>query len=129
MPVGSLGAPPPSMSIAVPNANGRLFFGDEQSEQSFNTAIALLRNMGATIREIDIAPLLETARLLYEGPWVAERYAAVGAFIEKNGDKVHPVTREIILGGGRISAADTFRSFYRLAALKRTALEMFSKFD
>jgi allophanate hydrolase len=129
MPLGSLGAPPPSMSIAVPNANGRLFFGDEQSERSFNTAIALLRNMGAQIREIDMFPLLETARLLYEGPWVAERYAAVGAFIEKNPDKVHPVTREIILGGGKISAADTFRSFYRLAALKRTALDMFSGFD
>ncbi len=46
-----------------------------------------------------------------------------------NADKVHPVTREIILGGAKISAADTFRSFYRLAALKRTALEMFSGFD
>ena len=129
MPLGTLGASPPSMAIAVPDANGRMFFGDTQSEQSFNTAIALLRNMGAQIREIDMFPLLQTARLLYEGPWVAERYAAVGAFIEKNPDKVHPVTREIILGGANISAADTFRSFYKLAALKRTALEMFSGFD
>jgi allophanate hydrolase len=129
MPLGTLGASPPSMVIAVPDSNGRMFFGDMQSEQSFNTAIALLRNMGAQIREIDMFPLLQTARLLYEGPWVAERYAAVGAFIEKNPDKVHPVTREIILGGAEISAADTFRSFYRLAALKRTALEMFSRFD
>lgn len=129
MPVGTLGVPPPSMVIAVPDANGRLFFGDTQSEQSFHTAIALLRNMGATIREIDVSPLLETARLLYEGPWVAERYAAVGAFIEKNPDKVHPVTRAIIKGGAKISAADTFRSFYRLTALKRTALEIFSDID
>jgi allophanate hydrolase len=129
MPAGALGAAPSSLVIAVPDANGRLFFGDKQSEQSFDTAISLLKNMGMTIREIDIAPLLETARLLYEGPWVAERYAAVGAFIEANADKVHPVTREIILGGAKISSADTFRSFYRLAALKRTALEMFSGFD
>jgi allophanate hydrolase len=85
--------------------------------------------MGAQVKAIDIYPLLQTAKLLYEGPWVAERYAAVGAFIEKNPDKVHPVTREIILGGANISAADTFRSFYKLAALKRTALEMFSGFD
>ena len=98
MPLGTPGAVPPSMVIAVPDSNGRLFFGDADSEQSFRTAIALLRNMGAKIEEIDIFPLLETARLLYEGPWVAERYAAVGAFIEKNPDKVHPVTREIISG-------------------------------
>jgi len=129
IPVGTLGAAPPSMVVAVPDDNGRLFFGDTNSEQSFRTAIALLRNMGATIKEIDVSPLLETARLLYEGPWVAERYAAVGAFIEKYPDKIHPVTREIIAGGAKISAADTFRSFYRLAALKRTALEIFSGFD
>jgi len=129
IPVGTLGAAPPSMVVAVPDDNGRLFFGDTNSEQSFRTAIALLRNMGATIKEIDISPLLETAQLLYEGPWVAERYAAVGAFIEKYPDKIHPVTREIIAGGAKISAADTFRSFYRLAALKRTALEIFSGFD
>ncbi|MGV3634577.1 MAG: allophanate hydrolase [Pseudorhodoplanes sp.] len=129
MRIGTLGAAPPSMVIAVPDANGRLFFGDTNSEQSFRTAITLLRNMGATIKEIDVSPLLETARLLYEGPWVAERYAAVGKFIEANPDKVHPVTRQIISGGGTISAADTFRSFYRLAALKRTAHEIFSGFD
>ena len=129
MALGALGTPPPSMVVAVPDANGRMFFGDANSERSFETAIALLRNMGAQVKPIDIYPLLQTAKLLYEGPWVAERYAAVGAFIENNPDKVHPVTREIILGGARISAADTFRSFYRLAALKRTALEMFSGFD
>jgi allophanate hydrolase len=129
MPVGALGAVPPSMVIAVPDANGRMFFGDTHSEQSFETAIALLRNMGAEVRAIDVSPLLETARLLYEGPWVAERYAAVGDFIEKNPDKVHPVTRQIILGGAKISAADTFRAFYRLSALKRTASYLLSGFD
>ena len=129
MPLGKPGAVPPSMVIAVPDSNGQLFFGDADSEQSFRTAITLLRNMGAKIEEIDIFPLLETARLLYEGPWVAERFAAVGAFIEKHPDKVHPVTREIILGGAKSSAAEAFRAFYRLTALRRTAFEMFSRFD
>jgi allophanate hydrolase len=129
MPLGKPGTVPPSMVIAVPDSNGRLFFGDADSEHSFDTAIALLRNMGAKIEEIDIFPLLETARLLYEGPWVAERYAAVGAFIEKNPDKVHPVTRQIIMGGAKSSAAEAFRAFYRLTALRRTAFEMFSRFD
>ncbi|MET0277143.1 MAG: allophanate hydrolase [Pseudorhodoplanes sp.] len=129
MPLGKPGTIPPSMVIAVPDSNGRLFFGDQHSEQSFRTAIALLRNMGAKIEEIDIFPLLETARLLYEGPWVAERFAAVGAFIEKHPDKVHPITRQIIMGGAKSSAAEAFRAFYRLSSLRRTAFEIFSRFD
>ena len=30
--------------------------------------------IGATLVEIDLEPFYETARLLYEGAWVAERY-------------------------------------------------------
>ena len=70
-PLGTIGTPSPALRIAVPTESGRHFFGDRQSETSFLTAIALLRNMGADIVEIDVAPLLEAARLLYEGPWVA----------------------------------------------------------
>ena len=58
MAVGTLGAAPPATTIAVPDANGRLFFGDASSEQSFQTAIELLRGIGATIREIDISQSL-----------------------------------------------------------------------
>ena len=128
-PLGSLDTPPPAPRIAAPNENGRHFFGDRQSETSFLTALSLLRNMGAEIVEIDISPLLETARLLYEGPWVAERYAAVGDFIAQHPDKTHPVTREIILGGTKPSAVDAFGAFYRLAELRRAGDELLAQHD
>ena len=44
--------------------------------------------------EIDFAPFLETARLLYEGPWVAERYVAIRDFIERQPKALHPVTAQ-----------------------------------
>lgn len=128
-PLGSLGTPPAELQIAVPDENGRHFFGDRQSETSFLTAISLLRNMGAEITEIDVSPLLEAARLLYEGPWVAERYAAVGDFIAQHSDETHPVTRDIILGGTKPSAVDAFRAFYKLAELRRAGHDLMSRYD
>src|SRR5262249_35466518 len=74
---------------------------------------------GADLVEFDMEPLYETARLLYEGPWVAERYLAARAVIERAPDAMHPVTREIILAGAKPSAADAFAAFYRLAGPRR----------
>jgi len=128
-PLGELGTPPAALRIAVPDASGRHFFGDKQSEKSFLAAIALMRNMGAQVVEIDIAPLLEAARLLYEGPWVSERYAAVGDFIAEHSEGTHPVTRDIVLGGAKPTAVEAFRAFYRLAELKRAGSALIAPFD
>jgi allophanate hydrolase len=73
--------------------------------------------------EIDLEPFLETARLLYQGPWVAERYAAIREFFDAHADSLFPVTREIIGGGRKWLAADAYSGSYRLKALQRvTAL-------
>jgi allophanate hydrolase len=85
--------------------------------------------MGIALTEIDLAPFLQTARLLYEGPWVAERFAAVGAFITAHPDDVHPVTRAIIAGGDQPTAVDAFRAFYRLAELKAKARDVLAEVD
>ena len=72
----------------------------------------------ATVVEIDFAPFLETAKLLYEGPWVAERWAAVGDFIAAHPDDVHPVTRAIIETGMKPSCG---RCVPRVLSPGRTA--------
>ena len=69
--------------------------------------------------EIDIEPFYETARLLYDGPWLAERYAATRSLIASSPESMHPVTREIILGGARPTALDAFTAFYQLEELRR----------
>jgi allophanate hydrolase len=65
--------------------------------------------------------MLDAARLLYEGPWVAERYAAIRPFIEAHPEALHPVTRQIIAPAIGRSAVEAFEAQYRLQALKRTA--------
>ena len=72
-------------------------------------------------RAIDPAPFLAAGELLYGGPWLAERYAAVGEFIDANPQAVLPLTRSIIQAGRDPSAVDCFRAQYRLATLKRQA--------
>jgi allophanate hydrolase len=94
-------------------------FTDPAWAAGFEAALAHAKHMGAELVEIDFEPLLETARLLYEGPWVAERYQAIRAFIDTQPDSVFPVTREITLSGATPLAADAFAAQYRLKALKR----------
>ena len=58
----------------MPSASQREFFGDREAAAIYDGAIARCAALGGTIVEIDIAPFMACARLLYEGPWVAERY-------------------------------------------------------
>jgi allophanate hydrolase len=109
------------MRIGVPKPDARVFFGDEHAATHYEAALKRLEKLGAIIVEIDIEPFYETARLLYEGPWVAERLAATRELLASSPDSLHPVTREILVNAGRITAADAFAAFYRLEELRRAA--------
>jgi allophanate hydrolase len=80
-------------------------------------------------RPIDIAPFLEIARLLYEGPWVAERTAALRAVLMQQPDSLHPVTRTILQSGFTRNSVDAFDAFHRLAEVKRIARTLFQSYD
>jgi allophanate hydrolase len=118
-----------SFRFGVPRDDQLEFFGNEEGRQLFYQSAEKLEDLGGTRHEIDFEPFLESARLLYEGPWVSERYVAIESFIEEKGDSVFPVTREIIAGGAHPSAADAFRSQYRLAALKRKTDPVWDEVD
>ena len=120
---------PPHLKIGVPQVGQRLFFGDRRSAADYDAALDRLTRLGATIVEINIEPLYETARLLYEGPWLAERYLATRNFIASAPQTMHPVTREILTGGARISAVDAFTAFHQLEHLRRVVQLMFEKID
>ena len=64
---------PPHVKLGVPRPGQRLFFGDRQAPRHYDAALERLARLGCALVEIDIEPFYETARLLYEGPWVAER--------------------------------------------------------
>jgi allophanate hydrolase len=129
LPLGRPGELAPALRLAVPRAADRQFFGDKRAKASFDAALKRVVKLGLTIIEIDLSPFLEAARLLYEGPWVAERYAAVGEFIDRYPKKVHPVTRKIITRGKKSSAADAFRAFYRLAELRAKTQTLLARVD
>jgi allophanate hydrolase len=128
-PVAAMTAQPDRLRLGVPRGDQLRFFGDAQSEQAYADALRRWTSLGAELIEVDVAPLYETARLLYEGPWVAERYLAIRELIETNPDALHPVTRQITLGGKAITAADTFAAYYRLQALRKIADHTFAAFD
>jgi allophanate hydrolase len=91
-----------------------------ESERSlYQQSVDACRAAGAAIHETPYQPFAETAALLYSGPWVAERYAAVGEFLEANPPDADPTVRKIILGGKNHSAVDAFLAHYRLAELVR----------
>jgi len=111
-------APRPAYRIGIPRADQRRWFGDIESDFLYQAA---LDGLGAKLVEIDMAPLNDAARLLYDGPWVAERTAALQSMLDENPDAIHPVVREIVEQGKNYSAVDVFEGSYRLAELARAA--------
>ncbi|SFK49706.1 allophanate hydrolase [Sphingomonas sp. NFR04] len=112
--------------IGVPRAEQCRWFGDIESEFLYHQALA---GLDAELVEIDLAPLDEAARLLYDGPWVAERTAALQGLLLDDPDAIHPVVREIVDGGFGYSAIDAFNGAYRLAELARMAEAMWEQVD
>ena len=129
-PLGPLGSMAKGVKIGVPIPGQRLFFGDKRlSAKHYDAAIARCVSLGAQIVEVDIEPFYETARLLYDGPWVAERYIVIKSLLASSPDAIHPVTREITLAGARQSAVDTFTAFYKLEELRRVRDVIFRQID
>lgn len=105
--------------VGVPRAEDRTFFGNRDAEAMFHAAVERLRAMGATMVEIDFGPFLEAGRMMFEGPFVAERAASVPAFFASHPDALLPVTRTILDTAQRWRAVDTFAHLHRLRALQR----------
>jgi allophanate hydrolase len=128
-PLGVRSAVPESFALGVPQKGQLLFFGDQITAAAYDRALQRWSDLGARFAEIDLEPFYETARLLYDGPWVAERYLVVRDLIASAPEAVHPVTREIVLSGARQSAADAFAAFYRLESLRRATERLLTDVD
>ncbi|WP_374345491.1 allophanate hydrolase [Phenylobacterium sp.] len=121
-PPASLGA---SFRFAVPRADQLVFMGDGEAEVFFGQAVERLKAMGGVAVEIDVEPLLEAAKLLYSGPWVAERTAAIEDLIRDNPGAIHPTVRAIVQGGIGVTGVEAFKGQYQLAAYARAAEAVF----
>ncbi|MES2697251.1 MAG: allophanate hydrolase [Verrucomicrobiota bacterium] len=111
--------------VGVPRSEQLEWFGNAESPTLFAAALQRLSAAGAEIVEVDFAPFLEAARLLYEGPWTAERFAAVGDFLLRHATEkeagIDPTVAAIVTGAEHLTAVNAFRASYRLAELRRAA--------
>ena len=128
-PLGEIAPLPAKLRLGVPRGGQLIFFGDKAAEAAYGDAIRRWAALGAEFVEFDMEPFYETARLLYEGPWVAERYLVIRNLLASSPDSIHPVTREIIAPGSRSTSTETFSALYRLQGLRKIAERVFVNID
>ncbi|MBI37640.1 MAG: allophanate hydrolase [Alphaproteobacteria bacterium] len=118
-----------NIKLGVPHTDDIDFFGNIETKNLFIQTIEIIKKLNVKIVEIDFEPFLEVAKLLYEGPWVAERYQAIRMFFDNNPESIHPITRAIIEEGKKPIAADAFAAEYRLRELGRKIETVWSQID
>lgn len=102
------------------------FQGDNETEALFALAVERLETLGGVATPLCFEPFLEAARLLYEGPWVSERWLATQGVKRES---MLPVIREILASAEDRTAAEAFAAQYRLASLKRECDTLMQQFD
>jgi allophanate hydrolase len=119
-PDAPLAAPPaPRVAVPPPEELGDL---TDEARAAFAAAAARLEASGAVLQPVGLAPFLEAARLLYDGALVAERHAAVGAFVDAHRDDVDPTVGAIVQASGRFTATEYLKDMERVAELRAAAL-------
>ncbi|UNI17622.1 hypothetical protein JDV02_003952 [Purpureocillium takamizusanense] len=115
----------PSLAICMqPDWHGRT-----DHSPAYDAALDKARGLGWELTPVDFTALFSLAKLLYEGPWVAERYAAVRNFIERSPEEMDPVVRAIVSKARNFTAADAFACEYKRQDLAREIEAVFQSFD
>ncbi|MFN3356193.1 MAG: allophanate hydrolase [Pseudomonas sp.] len=115
--------------FGVPREQDLQFFGCTEGPDLFAAAVERLKGLGGEAVVLDLSPFLEAARLLYEGPWVAERYSVVGELARTQPEAVLPVIHAVLAKGPEVTGVDTFRAHYRMQALKAACDRVMSGLD
>ncbi len=104
-------------------------FGDADAATLYQGAVERFRRLGASTVTIDLSAFRETARLLYHGPWLAERLEAAGELLRTRPEAVLPVFRSVVQEAHTRTALDAFRGQYRLAELRRATEAEWAQMD
>ncbi len=116
-------------TLGIPRARDLVWYGDGQSERLFEAAVRALADSGVRLVEVDIAPLIACGRLLYDGPWIAERTAALAQILRTNPAAIHPVVRAIVQAGAGVSAVEAFEGLHALEGYRRDAVALWAQVD
>ncbi len=112
---------------AVPRDEDLEFFGDEAQAKLYRQSLGRLEQMGGRLVTVDFRPFREVAALLYDGPWLAERLAGVGDFVQEHPEALHPITRAILQGGASVTGVEVFKGLHRLQALRAVCGKVFEQ--
>jgi allophanate hydrolase len=115
--------------FGVPGAESMEFFGDQAAGEKFDAAVDALAALGGEPVRFDYEPFRKTASLLYSGPWVAERLAALKDFVQEHLEDMEPTVGAIISGASRYSAVEAFDAYYALEDLRRKAANVMERVD
>jgi allophanate hydrolase len=122
------GSVPEPLRVGVPRSEQLEFFGDDAAADCYEATVAWLDDRFST-QPIDLDPFISAGRLLYQGPWVAERLAAIQPLLSDHPDSLLPITREIITRGRDFDAVDAYNAEYKLRRLARRARANLSAVD
>lgn len=103
------------------------FLGDRQSAAHYERAVALAREVGGCLVEVDIQPFLDAGQLLYAGPWVAERTMVLENLLASNPSAIHPDVRAIVQAGKGVLAVDAYRGAHALQTHARAAATLWDR--
>lgn len=115
--------------IGIPFTRNLDWCGDGQSQALYERARRKAEQSGLALVDVDIAPLLECAKLLYQGGWVAERHSVVSDLLRDNPAAIHPVVRAIVAPGGQMTAGQAFEDLAALKGYERLCHEIFDRVD
>ena len=115
------------LRVGVPMAP--VFTGGDGYAPAYAQAVAHLRGLGHTVVPVDFAPLLAVARLLYGGPWVAERHTVVQGLLERDPAALDATVRRVIETATSFSATDVFRAQYLLREAQRDTAAIWQQVD
>ena len=119
----------PVLRFGVPKAQQLNFFGNSEVQSLFEAAISRMRTMGGIEVAVDCQPFFDAGRLLYDGPWLAERYGGLKEFLSGHRNDVLSVISAILDGASRFDAASAFDGFHRMAELIQAARKIWERID
>lgn len=118
---------PAPLRVGIPRSV--LLDAGQGYDSAWNQALARLQTLGAQVVEQDFTPLLDVARLLYDGPWVAERYAAVQTLLESQPEALDKTVAAVIGRASHYSAVHTFQAAYALQAARQQTAQLWRDVD
>jgi len=120
---------PSNFRFGVPAKEHLKFFGNPATADLYYAAIDRLKSLGGVEVEIDFSSFVATGQLLYQGPWVVERLERTADLLAREPEAILPITRSILAGAARFTAADALAAVRQLRAFGRASVKEWAKVD